>query len=84
MYQILLSRSSERFLRKCDKELYERLIKKIKELSLNPFPPDIKRVIGIAEKTFRVRVGGYRIQYVVFHEKSEILILDIDKRPRAY
>jgi len=31
-----------------------------------------------------VRVGNYRLQYVVFHEKNEILVSDIDKRPRAY
>ena len=37
-----------------------------------------------AQKIFRVRVGDYRIRYVVFYDKNQLLITDIDKRPHAY
>lgn len=84
MFQVLLGPSSRKFLKKCEKEVYDRVMKKVKELAINPFPADVKRVVGKEEKVFRVRVGNYRIQYVVFHEKNEILVSDIDKRPRAY
>jgi mRNA interferase RelE/StbE len=84
MFQIFLSSSSENFLKKCDKEIRERALKIIKGLSNEPFPRDSKRVVGRKEKLFRVRVGDYRILYVVFHEKNEILIADIDKRSRVY
>ena len=79
-----LGNPAQRFLRKCDSNLYERLIDKIKALSQNPFPSDVKRVVGRTEKVFRVRVGDYRIQYVVIHEKNLIIITDVDKRSRAY
>lgn len=84
MFKILLASSTQRFLKKCEKEVYDRVIKTIKELAINPFPPDCKRVVGRKEKVFRVRVGDYRVQYVVFFDKNEILISDIDKRSRAY
>ena len=84
MSNIELGNPTKRFLRKCDKELYERLMAKIKLLALDSFPQDVKRVAGRKEKVFRIRVGDYRIQYVVFHETNLILITDIDKRSRAY
>ena len=84
MLQIFLASPSEKFLKKCQKELYGRILNKINGLSTSPFPPDCKMVVGRKEKVFRVRVGDYRIQYVVFYEKNEILISDIDKRSRAY
>ena len=84
MFKITLSSLSQKFLKKCGKELYERIINKIENLSHNPFPPDCKRIAGRAEKVFRVRVGDYRILYVVYDDKKEILISDIDKRSRVY
>lgn len=61
-----------------------RILDKIKKLSNNPFPQDTKRVVERKEKTFRIRVGGYRITYVVFMSKKTIVITDIDKRGRIY
>ena len=84
MLRIELGNPTRRFLKKCDNDLYERLIKKIRSLSDNPFPQDVVRVVGRKEKVFRVRVGYYRIQYIVYYEKDFVLITDIDKRPRAY
>lgn len=72
------------FLEKPEKRLTTELWRKLKKLAVDPFPTDVKRVVGRKEKVFRVRVGDYRIQYVVFYDKSEILISDIDKRGRAY
>ena len=84
MLAIELGNPAKRFLKKCSQDLYERLMKEIRSLALEPFPQGVKRVVGRKEKVFRVRVGDYRIQYVVFYDKNLLLITDIDKRPRAY
>ena len=84
MLRIELGNPAKRFLKKCDKNLYERLISEIKLLSNNSFPQDVKRVVGRKEKVFRVRVGDYRITYVVVYEQNLILIADIDKRSKIY
>ena len=84
MLKVELGNPAKKFLKKCDKNLYERLISEIKSLSNNPFPQDVKRVVGRKEKVFRVRVGDYRITYVVVYEQNLILIADIDKRSKIY
>ena len=84
MFNLILSSLSQKFLKKCDKQLYYRLLDKIQNLSQNPFPSDSKRIAGREEKVFRIRVGDYRILYVVYNDKNEILIADIDKRSRVY
>ena len=84
MFDIFLGPQPERFLKKAEKELRQRIWKKLDELKLNPFPSEAVRVVGKKEKAFRVRVGVYRIQYCVFQDKKEIVVFDIDKRERAY
>lgn len=78
------SNSATKFLKKADMQLAKRLIDKIEELTTDPFPKDVKRVINQKEKIFRVRVGDYRIQYCVLFDKNLLFITDIDKRERAY
>ena len=84
MFNVELANPAKRFLKRCDKDLYERLMNRTKKLGDDPFPQDIERVAGKKDKVFRVRVGKYRILYVVFYDKNTILISDIDKRPRVY
>jgi len=83
-FSIYLSTSSQKFLSKLNKIDYERIIKRLKELSIDPFPPDAKRIIGRKEKVFRIRVGEFRILYVVYLDKRSILVSNIDKRSRIY
>jgi len=45
-FSIYLSTSSQKFLKKLDEINYERIIKRLEELSKDPFPPDAKRTIG--------------------------------------
>ena len=84
MFDIFLGPQPERFLKKVEKELRQRIWKELGELKQNPFPPDVVRVVGRKEKAFRVRVGAYRIQYYIFQDKKQIAVFDIDKRERAY
>ncbi|MFH1359374.1 MAG: type II toxin-antitoxin system RelE/ParE family toxin [archaeon] len=78
------SNKSKRFLKKCDISLTRRIMERIERLAENPFPSDCKRVIDRKEKTFRIRVGDYRILYSVYKEKNLLFISDIDKRPRVF
>ena len=73
-----------KFLEKLDKDTNIRIIKKIELLKIDPFPRDMKRVIGHKEKVFRVRVGSYRILYRVNYQNNKVIIIKIDKRTSAY
>lgn len=84
MFEIEISNSASRFIEKAEKILQERLLAKMEKLQREPFPHDCKRVVGREEKLFRVRVGDYRILYLIDYEKNKILVADIDKRARVY
>ena len=84
MFSVEFSSDAKKFLKKVEKQVTERIINKIKKLKEDPFPSDVKRVVGKRDKIFRIRVGNYRIQYSVFYEKTLIFISDIDKREKAY
>ena len=84
MFSAEFGSDAKKFIKKTDKEIARRIIEKIEKLKIEPFPSDVKRVVGKKEKIFRVRVGDYRIQYSVFYDKNTIFISDIDKREKAY
>lgn len=84
MLEAKYSNQAKDFLKKANKDLIQRIIKKIEELMHNPFPQGIKSVEGYKEKIFRVRVGDYRILYEVDHKDNFLGIVKIDKRPRVY
>ncbi len=84
MLNVELSSYANKFLKKAEKKVAQRIIERIEKLSEDPFPKEVKRVVNREEKIFRVRVGDYRVQYVVFYDKNLLFISDIDKRSRAY
>lgn len=84
MLNILLSKASKKFLKKCEKNLRERILINIKKLKGEPFPSNARRIIGKKDKIFRIRVGDYRILYQVFYDENKIFIIEIDKRSRIY
>ena len=83
-FDVRLGAKSQKFMKTAVKVLYDRLFKKLERLGDDPFPPDAKKVAGQKEKTYRVRVGDYRILYLVLLEERTVLVVNIDKRPKVY
>ena len=84
MFEIVLDKQADKFLRKCEKILFDRIVKKLEELKTNPVPHDSKRVQGYNEPIFRIRIGDYRALYRVNHEEKRIVVVKVDKRERVY
>lgn len=84
MFSAEFGSDAKKFLRKAERDIAHRIIERIEKLKEEPFPQDVKRVVGKKDKIFRVRVGDYRIQYSVIYERNLIFISDIDKREKAY
>ena len=84
MLGLKFSNSASKLLKKCDNELYRRIMKKIRELIANPYPNESSKIEGRKDNSQRIRVGSYRIIYIVKKENNEILITDINKRARVY
>ena len=64
MFEIEHTSNSLKFLKKSDKVLRERIIKKIEILKTDPVPHDAKRIVG-ETRSFSIRVGDYRILYKI-------------------
>ena len=84
MFVVEYSQQALKFLKKADKILVERLLRKIRELKTEPVTHDSKSIQGYKEKLFRVRVGDYRILYEIEYSNNKIGIIKIDKRERVY
>lgn len=79
-FSVRYSNKSCDFFKKSELEIRKRVLNKIDNLLVNPFPNDVKSVKG--KGLFRVRVGNYRILYEI--EEDEIVIFKIEKRGNVY
>ncbi len=87
MLEAEFSPKALKFLEKAEKLVSKRIFDEVEKLQQNPFPKDVKRVENEFfenEKIFRVRVGDYRILYSVNYDKNRILVVNVDKRSKAY
>jgi mRNA interferase RelE/StbE len=84
MLEVKLDKQPERFLKKCEKLVFDRIIKSLKELSKNPIPQDAKKVVGYKLPTFRIRIGKYRALYRVNYEEKRVIVVKIDHREKVY
>ena len=86
MYALEFSNQAKKFLKKLDKHLLDRIIKRLENLRQDPIPSDAKfmKRDEDGEKVFRYRIGDYRALYKLKEKENVILISKIDKRPRVY
>lgn len=80
MYKIILDKEAEIYLDKLDNFIARIIIKKINQLSENPFSKNVKRLKN--QNLFRLRIGDYRVLFEILGE--EIRILKIGHRKNIY
>lgn len=69
---------------KCiDPRTIPRIIQSVENLTHNPFPSGFRKLQG-GERSFRIRVGDYRIIYQVFEAALVIEIIRVRHRKEAY
>lgn len=82
-YEVEVSRTAEKQLRKLARADQERVVRRILLLAEDPFPPGTRKLTGY-DDVYRVRVGRYRILYSVSRHRLVIVILKIGHRRDAY
>ena len=82
-YELEVSRSAERQLRKLPRSDQERIVQAILPLAQDPRPRGARKLSGY-DDVFRIRVGHYRILYSVSSETLVIIILKIGHRRDVY
>jgi mRNA interferase RelE/StbE len=81
-YTVRLKRSAEKELDALPLRLHDKIIKAILALQTNPYPPKVKKLHG--REGARIRVGNYRVLYLVMETSKEIEIFSVADRKDVY
>lgn len=82
-YEVEVSRTAEKQLRKLPRNDQERVVNRLLLLAHDPFPRGMRKLTGY-DDVYRVRVGRYRILYSVSRGRLVIIILKIGQRKDIY
>ena len=82
-YQVVLSPSAERQLRKFDPDVRRRVQAVFELLAENPRPPAATKLVGGAGE-WRVRTGDYRVIYEIQEGRLLVLVLRMGHRREVY
>lgn len=82
MYALLLSKRFDRDFSKLDKEVQNRVVEKLEEISGNPRAG--KPLRGRLRGLYSARVGDYRVVYQVSDEKRTVAVVTVRHRKVVY
>ena len=82
-YEVEVSRTAEKQLRKLARDDQERVVRRILLLAEDPFPRGARKLTGY-DDVYRVCVGRYRILYSVARRRLVIVTLKVGHRRDAY
>ncbi len=83
VYQIEWKRSAIRELKRLDRQDIPRLVEAIESLSAQPLPAGVCKLQG-SRRTYRIRVGDYRVIYEMYECKLVIEVVRVRHRKDAY
>jgi len=81
-YAVYLKRSAEKELDRLPAEVHDRVIKQLISLRDDPRPHGIKKLHG--KEGYRIRVGDYRILYVIDDNENKLEIISVAHRKEVY
>lgn len=82
-YDIEITRSAERQLKRLPPDDQQRVLRAILPLSADPYPRGCRKLSGY-DDVFRIRVGPHRVLYSVSGTTLIIIILKIGHRKNVY
>lgn len=81
-YEIEFTKSAQKELKKLPKDISIRIAKAILKLSENPRVGKVRPMVGV--KSWRLRVGDYRVIYDISDAKLTILVIRVRHRKDVY
>lgn len=81
-YAVEFTRSAQKELNKLPSQIGLRIAKAVDKLSLEPRKGNVRPMVG--SKSWRLRVGDYRIIYDICDNKLIVLIIRIRHRQNVY
>ena len=82
-YELIIRPSAEKALDRLPQATRQRLVNAMQKLREQPRPAGAIKLQG-EERTYRVRVGDYRLVYDIHDDKLIVLVLRVAHRKDAY
>ena len=82
-YEIVFARTARKELESLPHTIAARILKKVELLALNPKPSDSKKLHGHSS-LWRIRVGEYRVIYIIDNDKKVVDVAIVRHRSDAY
>lgn len=84
-YSIIYLPSTEKFIAKAPPKLALRILDKVRDIASNPLSPH-PNLTRLKEPLngYRLRVGDYRVIYVLDHTTRRLIVTKIDHRSSVY
>ncbi len=82
-YNVELTRTAEKQLRRIAKRDRNRLVEAIRGLADRPRPNGARKLQGY-DDVYRIRVGQYRVVYEVFDDRMVVIVLKVGHRKDIY
>lgn len=83
-YEIEWSAPALRELRKLDKPAARRVLMALTKLSVDPRQPGVRALVRQPKGTMRLRIGDYRVVYVIQDELILVTVVRIAHRREVY
>ena len=82
-YNIEWKHSAARELRRLPREAVLRILQAVEQLATEPYPHGVRKLVG-SERTYRSRVGDYRVVHNVVSSTLIIQIIRVGHRRDVY
>jgi mRNA interferase RelE/StbE len=82
-YSVIFTRSARKELERLDEPLASRVFRQIEDLAENPRPAECRKLVG-KEDLWRIRVGDYRVVYVVSDRERKVDVIAVRHRKEVY
>ena len=82
-YKIEWKSSALKELKRIDRSMIPRIIDTVESLATNPRPSGMRKLQG-ADRSYRIRVGDYRVIYEIINDNRLIQIIRVRHRKDVY
>ncbi len=83
MFSVTITSRAERELRRLDRPVKNRIVTAILSLGSDPRPSGCLKVKS-EEGVWRVRIGDWRVGYIIDDEKREVVVIRVGHRSEFY
>ena len=83
MHNVFFERTAKDDLQRLPKELFTRILDRIRSLGDEPRPPGCRKMSG-SKNDWRIRIGEYRVVYEVDDALKRVNVMRVKHRREAY